>query len=357
MRIAQIAPLIESVPPRLYGGTERVVAYLCEELVRRGHRVTLFASGDSRTSAELVACSPTALRLAPEMRDPLPYNIAMLEQLRQRARDFDILHFHIDYLHYPLLRALGVTALTTLHGRLDLPDLVPLYRLFDDMPVVSISYDQRRPLPWLRWAGNVYHGLPVDLHPFSPQPAGGYLAFLGRICAEKRPDRAIEIARRCGLPLRIAAKVDRADEAYFAQHIRPLLAQPGVTFVGEIDEAQKSRFLGDALALLFPIDWPEPFGLTMIEAMACGTPVVAWRCGSVPEIVEDGLTGWIVDSIEDAVGAVRAALQLDRTRIRRRFAERFSAERMATDYLALYEAMLEGEARTSPWTSTPANAA
>jgi glycosyltransferase involved in cell wall biosynthesis len=357
MRIAQIAPLIESVPPKLYGGTERVVAWLTDELVRRGHEVTLFASGDSRTSAELIACCAQALRLAPEVRDPLPYNIAMLEQVRQRARSFDILHFHVDYLHYPLIRALGVRSLTTLHGRLDLPDLVPLYRMFGDVPVVSISLDQRRPLPWLSWVGNVYHGLPPDLHPFSPRPAGGYLAFLGRICPEKRPDRAIEIARRCGLRLRIAAKVDRADEAYFANYIQPLLAQPGVEFIGEVDEARKGRFLGDAVALLFPIDWPEPFGLTMIEAMACGTPVVAWRCGSVPEIVEDGRTGWIVDSIDEAVRAVSACARLDRAGIRRRFEARFSAARMADDYLALYEALLHGEPRTSGWVEPPANAA
>jgi len=350
MKIAQIAPLIESVPPRLYGGTERVVSYLTEELVRLGHKVTLFASGDSITSAELVACSPSALRPDPSVRDALPHNIVMLERVRQRAQDFDVLHFHIDYLHFPLFRDSGIPIVTTLHGRLDLPDLVPLYRVFADMPVVSVSRAQRTPLPWINWVANVPHGLPRDLHCPTMEPCGGYLAFLGRIGPEKRPDRAIEIARRAGLPLRIAAKVDKVDEAYFSEKIRPLLTLPGVDFVGEIGEREKGPFLGEALALLFPIDWPEPFGLAMIEAMACGTPVIAWRCGSVPEVVEDGVTGFIVNSIEEAAAAVGKARLLDRARIRRRFEERFCARRMATDYIAVYESLVA----PPRWTPEPA---
>ncbi len=336
MKIAQIAPLIESVPPKFYGGTERVVSYLTEELVRMGHEVTLFASGDSVTSAELVACTPAALRLTSSMRDPLPHNVILLEQVRRKAEEFEILHFHIDYLHFPLFRDNGLATVTTLHGRLDLPDLAPLYREFAEMPVVSISYDQRTPLPWANWVGNVRHGIPRDLYSFSPVPSGNYLAFLGRICPEKRPDRAIEIARRAGMPLRIAAKVDKVDEEYFAERIRPLLKLPGIEYIGEIGEREKAAFLGDATALLFPIDWPEPFGLTMIEAMACGTPVIAWRCGSVPEVVDDAVTGFIVDDIERAVRAVEKVHCLDRAGIRRRFEERFSTERMAAEYLAIY---------------------
>jgi glycosyltransferase involved in cell wall biosynthesis len=339
MKIAQVAPLMESVPPKLYGGTERVVSYLTEELVRQGHDVTLFASGDSVTAAELVDCTPAALRLAASIRDPLVHNIIMLEKVRQRIDEFDVVHFHVDYLHFPLIRAVGASAVTTLHGRLDLPDLAPLYREFSDMPVASISRHQRIPLPDADWVGNVYHGLPLDLHPWSLCPRGGYLAFVGRICPEKRPDRAIEIAQRAGLPLKIAAKVDKADEEYFAERIKPLLRLPGIEYLGEIGERDKSVLLGEATALLFPIDWPEPFGLTMIEAMACGTPVVAWRCGSVPEIVENGTTGFIVDTIAGAVDAVFKSAALDRSRIRRRFEQRFSAARMATDYLAIYESL------------------
>ena len=350
MKIAQIAPLIESVPPKLYGGTERVVSYLTEELVRLGHEVTLFASGDSVTSAELVACASTALRLAPSMSDPLPHNIIMLEQVRRRASAFDILHFHTDYLHFPLFRNSGIATVTTLHGRLDLPDLAPLYREFDDVPVVSVSHHQRTPLPWANWVANVWHGLPRDLYPLSAAPRGEYLAFLGRICPEKRPDRAVEIARRAGMPLRIAAKVDRADEAYFAKRIKPLLGLPGIEYIGEIGEHEKAAFLGDAVALVFPIDWPEPFGLTIIEAMACGIPVIAWRRGSVPEIVENGVTGFIVDRIEHAVAAVEKVRYLDRARIRSRFEERFSAARMAADYLVVYDSL---RASPSGWSPAP----
>jgi glycosyltransferase involved in cell wall biosynthesis len=338
MRIAQVAPLIESVPPRLYGGTERIVSYLTNEIVRQGHEVTLFASGDSITKAELVACTRQALRLDPAVLDPLPYYVIALDQVRRRAYEFDVLHFHIDYLHFPLGRALGRATVTTLHGRLDLPDLAPLFAAFPDVALVSISDDQRRPFPHLRWLRTIHHGLPTELYPFSAT-AGDYLAFLGRICPEKRPDRAIEIACRCGVPLRIAAKVDRVDQAYFDERIRPLLRSPLIEFIGEISEAEKASFLGNARATLFPIDWPEPFGLVMIESMACGTPVIAYRCGSVPEIIEEGVTGYIVDGIDGAVAAVDRAEMLDRAVIRQRFEERFSVERMAKDYLAVYHGL------------------
>ncbi|HET6628863.1 MAG TPA: glycosyltransferase family 4 protein [Woeseiaceae bacterium] len=332
--------MIESVPPRWYGGTERVVHYLTEALVRQGYDVTLYASADSKVAAKLVGCAERGLRLDPRVRDPLVHHVLMLERIRREAGGFDIIHFHIDYLHYPLVRALGINALTTLHGRLDLPDLPFLYREFDDIPLVSISNDQRGPLPSANWVGTVYHGLPRDLYRFHPKPEG-YLAFLGRVSPEKRPDRAIEIACRAGLPLRIAAKVDDVDRDYFEGQIRPLLARPSIEFVGEVDERRKSPFLGRALALLFPVDWPEPFGLVMIEALACGTPVIAWRRGSVPEVIEDGVTGFIVDSIDGAVEAVRCAAALDRARIRRRFEERFTADRMARDYLRIYRSLLE----------------
>ena len=337
MRIAQIAPLAESVPPKLYGGTERIVSFLTEELVRQGHDVTLFASGDSCTSATLVECSRSALRLDPSIGDPLPQHLMMLDRVRRRAADFDILHFHVDLLHYPIMTASAARSLTTLHGRLDHREAHPLYAAFSEFPLVSISQHQRRPMPPVHWAATVHHGLPIDLLPFTAKPAGGYLAFLGRISPEKRPDRAIEIARRAGLPLKIAAKVDRADQAYWDEVIEPLIRHnPDVEFVGEIGERQKARFLGDASALLFPIDWPEPFGLVMIEAMACGTPVVAFACGSVPEVVEDGVTGAIVGSVDDAVAAIPRVVALDRAAVRARFEERFSAERMARDYVEIY---------------------
>jgi glycosyltransferase involved in cell wall biosynthesis len=339
MRIAQIAPLIESVPPRLYGGTERIVSYLTEELVRQGHEVTLFASGDSLTTAELVPCAERALRLEPTVRDPLPYYMVMLDRVRRRAHEFDVLHFHIDYLHFPLFRDLAAQTLTTQHGRLDLPDLPVAYRAFPEFPLVSISDDQRRPCPDWCWVRTVHHGLPSGLCPFSPGGQGGYLAFLGRICPEKRPDHAIEIARRAGLPLKIAAKVDRVDQAYFDEVIRPLLRDPLIEFVGEIGEQGKAAFLGGARALLFPIDWPEPFGLVMIEAMACGTPVIAYRRGSVPEVLEHGWTGFMVDDVAGAVAAVARLDQLDRNAIRARFEQRFTARRMANDYLAAYNSL------------------
>jgi len=351
MKIAQIAPLSESVPPRLYGGTERIVSYLTEELVALGHDVTLFASGDSITAADLVPCVPQALRLDASVRDAIPYYMLMLDRVRQRADDFDVLHFHIDQFHFPLFRPIAGRTVTTLHGRQDLPDLVPLYVGFGDMPLVSISNAQRRPVPNANFVANVYHGVPSGLHRPIAGASGGYVAFLGRLSPEKRPDRAISIARALGIPLKIAAKVDRADEVYFRTQIEPLLDGPGVEFIGEINEHQKTQFLGQAQALLFPVDWPEPFGLSMIEAMACGTPVLAFRCGSVPEIVEDGLTGAVVETIEEAITALPSVIALDRKKVRQRFVQRFSAARMARRYVDVYRSLLksprsiEGEER------------
>jgi glycosyltransferase involved in cell wall biosynthesis len=341
MRIAQIAPPIESVPPAYYGGTERVVSYLTEELVRQGHNVTLFASGDSLTSAELAACTGAALRLTPTVRDVIPYYLLMLDQVRERAEEFDLLHFHIDQFHFPIFRPIAHRTLTTLHGRQDLPDLQALYRGFPEMPLVSISNAQREPAPSAGYVATVYHGIPTDLHEANLSPRGNYLAFLGRICPEKGVDRAIAIARASALPLKIAAKVDKVDEAYFRETIMPLLTGPDVEFVGEINERAKTAFLGNARALLFPIDWPEPFGLALIESMACGTPVLAFRRGSVPEIVDEGVTGSIVSTPEEAIRALSGVLSLDRHGVRRRFEERFSASRMAGDYLKLYRSMLE----------------
>jgi len=341
MKIAQVAPLMESVPPRFYGGTERIVSYLTEELVQLGHDVTLFASGDSITSADLVGCAPVALRLDSSVRDVIPYYMLMLDRVRMRADDFDIIHFHIDQFHFPVFRPIGRRTVTTLHGRQDLPDIKPLYLGFNDMPLVSISDAQRRPVAKANFVRTVQHGLPSDLHTFVPQPRGGYVAFLGRISPEKRPDRAIAVARTLGIPLKIAAKIDRVDEVYFRETIAPLLKEPGVEFIGEINEHQKSDFLGEARALLFPIDWPEPFGLVMIEAMACGTPVLAFRAGSVPEVIDHGVTGMIVDSVEVAVAAMPRVLGLDRAAVRRRFEERFTAKRMALEYVSVYEALLQ----------------
>jgi glycosyltransferase involved in cell wall biosynthesis len=339
MRIAQVAPLYESVPPKYYGGTERIVSYLTEELVRQGHDVTLFASGDSVTKARFVSGCRRSLRLDKHCVDQMAHHVVMLEQVYRRAAEFDVIHFHVDYLHFGLSRREGVSRVTTLHGRLDLPDLIPLYQEFRDEPVVSISTSQRTPIPWANWQDTVYHGLPADLYSFRPEP-GSYLAFLGRISPEKRVDRAIEIAKRVAMPLRIAAKVDAVDEEYFATAIEPLLEHPLVEFVGEIGDAEKDEFLGNASMLLFPIDWPEPFGLVMIEAMACGTPVVAYSNGAVPEVMEQGRTGFIVDTLEEAVEAVRRVPELSRQRCREIFEERFTAERMAQEYLQVYERLI-----------------
>jgi glycosyltransferase involved in cell wall biosynthesis len=340
MRIAQVAPLYESVPPKYYGGTERVVSYLTEELVRQGHEVTLFASGDSITQARLIAPCSQSLRLNQTCIDHIAHHIVMLEQVAQRASHFDIIHFHIDYLHFPLSRRHTTPQVTTLHGRLDLPDLILLYQEFCDMPVVSISDAQRQPLPWINWQGTIYHGLPEHLYTFCDQP-GTYLAFMGRIAPEKRVDRAIEIAKQLDMPLKIAAKVDAIDQEYFVSVVQPLLRHPLVEYVGEIGEGYKDAFLGHASALLFPIDWPEPFGLVMIEAMACGTPVIAYRRGSVSEVIDEGVTGFIVDTLEEAVRAVENVASLSRQRCREVFQERFSAARMAHDYVTLYRHLVE----------------
>jgi len=340
MRIAQVAPLDESVPPKTYGGTERVVHYLTEELVRRGHEVTLFASGDSHTSARLVPLVDQALVQDERSQDRLPHHLLMLERVLQEAREFDLIHFHCDYLHFPLSRRTPVAMLTTLHGRLDIPDLVPLYHEFAEVPLVSISEAQRAPLAHAYWVGTVYHGLPEDLYRAREQ-RGDYLAMLGRISPEKGVPQAIEIATRAGLELRIAAKVDPTDQEYFEQSVRHLLERPGVKFLGEVDEAGKQELLAGALGLLFPVDWPEPFGLVMIEALACGTPVVAFRRGSVPEVIEDGVTGFVVDDIEHAVEAVKRLPELSRRDCRAAFERRFTAARMAEDYLALYDRMVK----------------
>ncbi|MFT0893024.1 glycosyltransferase family 4 protein [Pseudochelatococcus sp. G4_1912] len=339
MRIAQISPLIESVPPRLYGGTERIVSYLTEELVRLGHDVTLFASRDSVTAANLVPCAPMALRLSDHNVDPIPHYMVMLDRLRLMADQFDILHFHIDGLHFPLFARSHHATATTLHGRQDLPDLPFLYRYFPQMPLVAISHAQRLPIPSAHCASVIHHGLPLDLYRANTGETQNYLAFLGRISPEKRPDRAIQIARRAGIPLKIAAKVDTADSQYFEACIKPLLSDGDVEFIGEINEHQKEEFLGNARALLFPIDWPEPFGLVMIEAMACGTPVLAFNCGSVPEVIDDGISGRIVNTMEEADIALPQVLALDRATVRRQFEQRFSVTRMAEDYLALYRSL------------------
>jgi glycosyltransferase involved in cell wall biosynthesis len=339
MKIAQVAPLTEAVPPRLYGGTERVVHWLTEELVALGHDVTLFASGDSVTTAKLDAFWPRALRLDGTVRDPNALHVAMVEEVVRRAGEFDILHFHLDYLPWSLMARQSVPYITTMHGRLDLPEHQPMFNTFSKAPVVSISDSQRRPVPQANWVATVHHGLPTDLlQPKSATPS--YLAFLGRVSPEKGLERAIEISDLCQMPLKIAAKVDTADADYFKKSIQPLLNRPHVEFIGEIDDARKPEFLSGATALLTPIDWPEPFGLVMIEAMACGTPVVAFNRGSAPEIIEPGVTGFVVEDVRSAAAAVKQATILPRDRIRARFEERFSARRMAKDYLAAYRDLI-----------------
>jgi glycosyltransferase involved in cell wall biosynthesis len=341
VRIAQVAPLFESVPPALYGGSERVVSWLTEELVGLGHDVTLFASGDSKTKAKLVPACEVALWRDKECRETLPHHVRMMELLFRDISHFDVVHFHCDYVHFPLVRRYPCATVTTLHGFLHDHDLRGLFEEYTDVPLVSISNNQRVPLPSANWQGTVYHGLPESLHTFSPHP-GKYLAFLGRISPEKGVERAIEVARRTGIPLKIAAKIYEEDRNYFDRAIQPLLSANAsvVEFLGEVGGAAKDEFLGRALALLFPIDWPEPFGLVMIESMACGTPVVAWRKGSVPEIMQDGRTGFVVDSLEDAVRCIPRLISIRREDCRRVFQERFRAERMATDYLRIYEKMI-----------------
>jgi len=343
MRIAQIAPLTEAVPPKLYGGTERVIHWLTEELVALGHDVTLFASGDSRTSARLEAGWPRALRLDGAVRDANALHLAMLENVRRRANEFDFLHFHLDYYPFSLFSRQSTPFLTTLHGRLDLPELHPVFNSCTAAPVVSISNSQRRPLPQARWVRTIYHGLPEQL--IMPKPTRpSYLAFLGRIAPEKAVDRAIHIARKCGIPLKIAAKVDRVDAEYYEQRIRPLIEPPHVEYIGEISDGEKSDFLSGAHALLATIDWPEPFGLVMIEAMACGTPVVAFNRGSVPEVVDDGITGFVVEDELGAIGAVQRLPEIPRAGVRKQFEQRFTARRMAQEYLGVYRALAEGHA-------------
>jgi glycosyltransferase involved in cell wall biosynthesis len=363
MRIAQVAPLYESVPPALYGGTERVVFWLTEELIRLGHDVTLFASGDSLTTARLVPACKKALRLDAECVDQLAHHMVMLDQVFSEKEKFDLIHFHIDYLHFPMSRHNKVPQVTTLHGRLDLPDLVPLYRHFRNMPVISISDAQREPLPRANWQGTVYHGFPRETFSVG-DGSGGYLAFLGRVSPEKGLDHAIEIAKRAGMPLKIAAKIDRVDVVYFENVIKPLLDHPLIDFIGEIGYPEKNAFLGEAAALLFPVNWREPFGLAMIEAMACGTPVIAYPRGSVPEIMKEGVTGFLVPDLESAVRAVRRVGGIDRKKCRRNFEQHFDAQRMAQDYLNIYQRLARAKSSSSTvsdgalsWTTlaTPSN--
>jgi len=350
VKIAQVSPLYESVPPKTYGGTERVVSFLTEELVAQGQEVTLFASGDSQTAAKLIPGTPQSLRLSKNSVDHLAHHIAMLDDVMRMAPEFDVIHFHIDYMHFPLSRYCALPSVTTLHGRLDLPDLIPVYQRYKDAPVISISMAQRKPLPRANWIGNVPHGLPIELHNFYPN-GGDYLAFLGRISPEKRVDRAIEIAKRAGMPLKIAAKIDNADKEYYETKIKPLMSDSNIEFVGEIAEHEKAEFLGNAHAYLFPIDWPEPFGLTMIEAMACGTPTIAFNCGSVPEVMQEGLTGFIVDNMDQAVAAVKKIDSIERTACRNVFEKKFTATRMAERYIEIYQSMI---APADPAISLPA---
>lgn len=340
LRIAQVAPLYESVPPKLYGGTERVVSFLTEELVACGHDVTLFASGDSVTGARLISPCEKSLRLDQNCIDQMAHHVVLLQQVQDEINNFDVVHYHIDYLHFPLSRFSIVPQLSTLHGRLNIPDLKRLYEIYSDMPVVSISDSQRKPLPAINWVGTVYHGLPESL--LQPNYNDGkYLAFLGRISPEKGVDQAIEIAIRCGIKLKIAAKVDKNDNEYYRNHVYKLFDHPLIEYVGELGEQDKSEFLGDAIALLFPINWPEPFGLVMVESMACGTPVIAYRHGSVPEIVEHGRTGFIVENVEQAVRAIQNISLLDRRECRAIFEQRFSAGRMAQDYVKIYSELVK----------------
>lgn len=345
MKIAQVSPVFERVPPKAYGGTERVISYLTEELVRQGHEVTLFAAGDSITAARLVSAVRESRRFDMRRQEWLMYFTTMMDQIVEMADQFDIIHFHTDYLHFPVAKSLRVPHVTTIHGRLDLPELVPLYRHFDSMPLVSISNSQRAPLPWVNWVSTVYHGLPPDLYFFQKNP-GNYFAFVGRISPEKRLDRAIEIALQCETPLYVAAKIDKADQEYFEQCIKPLLNHPLVEYIGEIGEEEKRDLLGNARALLFPIDWPEPFGLVMIEAFACGTPVIAYRHGSVPEIMEDGETGFVVTNQEQAMRAAANIDSVDRQHCRNIFERRFTAAHMAENYVSVYRDIQRNHRKT-----------
>src|SRR5947208_13384265 len=345
MRIAQVSPLIESVPPKHYGGTERIVSYLTEELVSSGHEVTLFASGDSVTNARLIAPCRRSLRKNEQCKDPVAREVLLLDHLVEHASEFDVIHFHTGYRHFPISRYLPVPHLTTLHGRLDTPDFVAVHDRFRDKPLISISNAQRQPLHRANWQATIYHGLPKDLFQFYPD-RGDYLAFLGRISPEKGADRAIEIAKRVGMPLKIAAKVDRVDRRYFKRVVEPLLNDPHVEWVGEISDQHKNEFLGNAYALLFPIDWPEPFGLVMIEAMACGTPVIAYDRGSVAEVMEEGIKGFIVRERDDAAEAIRRVCNLSRACCRQVFEKRFTVTRMARDYVKIYKRTIDRRMRS-----------
>jgi glycosyltransferase involved in cell wall biosynthesis len=345
VRIAQIAPLYESVPPKLYGGTERVVAHLTDALVDLGHEVTLFAAADARVKGRLVAVRDQSIRLdAAPLKSDLAAHLTMLYEVKRRAQQFDVLHFHVDMLHFTMFEQQAHKVITTLHGRLDLKDLPQAYQRWPQFPLVSISDHQRRPLPAARWIATVPHGFPADLYTYCARPSNKYFAFLGRISPEKRPDIAIRLALRTGIPLKIAAKVDAVDVAYFEAVVKPLLKNPLIEFIGEIGDDRKSEFLGNARCLLFPIDWPEPFGLVMIEAMACGTPVIAWNCGSVPEVVEEGVTGFIVESEEQAIAAVARLPSINRRNVRAAFEQRFTASIMARTYLNVYSGMLQAHA-------------
>lgn len=339
MKIAQVSPLYESVPPKLYGGTERVVSYLTEQLHKMGHDVTLFASGDSITSAKLVPIGKSALRLNPDTTDSLSSHFVLMETVEKHAGEFDVIHSHIDYLYYPLIKRNSNNYVTTLHGRLDLPELLPLYREYQEVPLVSISNSQRKPLSFANWIATVYHGLPDNLYDFNPVPQE-YLAFVGRISPEKRVDRAIELATAANVPLKIAAKVDKADAEYFETKIKPLLDNPLIEYLGEVNDSEKNTLLGNALASLYLIDWPEPFGLAMIESMACGTPVIAYKCGSVPEVIDHGVTGFVVHSMQEAIEAVSKIKLISRQTCRKTFEKRFSAQRMAEDYLKVYRYLM-----------------
>ena len=345
LRIAQVATLYERIPPLLYGGTERVVSYVTEELVRRGHDVTLFASGDSRTAAKLAPGCPEALRLLGKTELGASLQLAMLSDVYESATErFDIIHTHVDYWSFAFANLTGLPTVATMHGRLNISELHPVYRRYRALPLVSISNAQRAPLPFMNWVATIYHGLPSQLLRFSSGP-GKYLAFLGRISPEKRPDIAIDVARKVGIPLKIAAKVDVVDRDYFETTIKPRLSPPDVEYIGEIAETEKSQFLGDALALLFTIDWPEPFGLAMIEAMACGTPVIARPCGSVPEVLRDGVTGYIADSVDQLAAAVRKIQDLSREACRAEFERRFTVEHMADGYEQVYLDTIERHLR------------
>ncbi len=344
MRIAQVAPLFESVPPKYYGGTERVVSWLTEELVLQGHDVTLFASGDSETKARLVPVTHRSLRLDKHCVDELAHHVDLVERIVEMQDDFDIIHFHLGYLQFPIARRLRTPHVSTQHGRLDLPDLVALYTRFRELPNISISNAQRIPMPWMNWVSTLYHGLPLDHYRFHETP-GDYFAFLGRISPEKRVDRAIDVAKRLGVPLKIAAKVDKIDIDYFHSTIRPLLDHPMVDFIGEIGEGEKGEFLGNAGALLFPIDWPEPFGIVMIEALACGTPVVAFKRGSVPEVITHGVDGFTVADVDELVHAA-ASTTIDRRNCRATFESRFSSTIMATKHVEMYEHVIASPGAT-----------